>query len=177
MSEQQGTTDGVSIDAGRCFEDFVVGAVYRHPLGRTISAVDNSWFTQLTLNSNPLHFDSHYSARTRFGRPLVNSSLTLALVTGLSVRDVSQNAIANLGWDEVRLHRPVFEGDTLYAQSEVLEARASRSRPEAGLITVRTVGYNQDGEIVISFRRQIMVYRRGHVPLPPGPRYEADADG
>jgi acyl dehydratase len=159
-----------SISGGRCLEDFVVGAVYRHPLGRTITAVDNSWFTQLTLNSNPLHFDSHYAARTRFRRPLVNSTLTLALVTGLSVRDVSQNAVANLGWDDVRLLNPVFEGDTLYAQSEVLEARASRSRPEAGLVSVRTTGYNQDGEVVITFRRTMMIYRRGFVPEPPAPR-------
>jgi len=170
MSDRAAAMPEVSIRGGRCFEDFTVGAVYRHPLGRTISAVDNSWFTQLTLNTNPLHFDAHFAARTRFGRPLINSTLTLAVVTGLSVSDVSQNAIANLGWDEVRLHLPVFEGDTLYAQSEVLEARPSRSRPEEGLVTVRTIGYKQDGEVVISFRRQIMVYRRGHVPQPPAPR-------
>ncbi len=176
MSEARpnsGPTDGqASVSGGRCLEDFEVGAVYRHPLGRTISAVDNSWFTQLTLNTNPLHFDRHYAAQTRFGRPLVNSTLTLALVTGLSVRDVSQNAIANLGWDEVRLLKPVFEGDTLYGQSEVLAARPSRTRPDAGLVSVRTTGYNQDGEVVITFRREMMVYRRGYVPQPPAPREE-----
>jgi acyl dehydratase len=173
VSDQQPDTRQPTISGGRCLEDFEVGALYRHPLGRTITAVDNSWFTQLTLNTNPLHFDAHFAARTRFGRPLVNSTLTLALVTGLSVRDVSQNGIANLGWDEVRLHNPVFEGDTLYAQSEVLETRPSRSRPEAGLVTVRTTGYNQDGQVVITFRRTIMMYRRGHVPEPPAPRPEA----
>ena len=180
MTEQRldkdGTESRVTVTGARCLEDFEVGAIYRHPLGRTIAAVDNSWFTQLTLNSNPLHFDSHFAGRTRFGRPLINSTLTLALVTGLSVRDVSQNAIANLGWDEVRLHKPVFEGDTLYAQSEVLEARPSRSRTEAGLVSVRTTGYNQDGEVVITFRRTMMVYRRGYVPQPPAPRGQPEGE-
>ena len=155
--------------SGRCLEDFTVGDVYRHRLGRTITTTDNSWFTQLTLNTNPLHFDHHYASRTRFGRPLVNSTFTLALVTGLSVADVSQNAVANLGWDDVQLPNPVFEGDTVYAQSEVYEVRPSSSNPDVGVVTVRTTGYNERGTVVITFRRRIMVYRRAALPDVPAP--------
>jgi itaconyl-CoA hydratase len=155
--------------SGRVFEDFEVGDVYRHPLGRTISSVDNSWFTQLTLNTNPIHFDHFYAAQTEFGQPIVNSCFTLALVTGMSVTDVSQNAMANLGWDEVRLPAPVYEGDTIYAESEVLETRLSNSRPNVGIIRIATRGYNQDGTVVIEFQRSIMVYRRGSVPVRPRP--------
>ncbi|MEA2623197.1 MAG: itaconyl-CoA hydratase [Chloroflexota bacterium] len=155
--------------AGRCLEDFAVGEVYRHRLGRTILPVDNSWFSQLTMNTNPVHVDHHYAAQTELGRVLVNSCFTLALVTGLSVSDVSQNAVANLGWDEVRLPHPVFEGDTLYAQSEVLEVRPSTSRPAAGIVRVRTSGYNQDGQVVITFERTVMVHRRDALPEPPAP--------
>src|SRR5487761_1651801 len=146
---------------GRYFEDFEVGAVYRHPLGRTILGADNIWFTLLTQNTAHVHFDHHYAAQTEFGKPLVNSALTLALITGQSVVDISQNVFANLGWDEVRLPHPVFEGDTLYSQSEVLEARESRSRPTVGIVTVRTTGYNQRSEVVITFKRTVMVYKRG----------------
>ncbi len=106
---------------GRFFEDFEVGDVYQHPLGRTVIAADNIWFTLLTQNTNPIHFDRAYAARTEYGRPLVDSTFTLALVTGQSVMDISQNAMANLGWDEVRLPNPLFEGDTVYSRSEVLE--------------------------------------------------------
>jgi acyl dehydratase len=148
---------------GRVFEDFEVGDVYHHPLGRTITQADNIWFTLLTVNTNPIHFDSVYAAQTEFQRPLVDSTFTLALVTGLSVSDVSQNAV-NLGWDEVRLPHPVFDGDTLYAESEVLEKRESRSRPHMGIVRLKTAGLNQHGKIVIEFRRTIMVYKRGHVP-------------
>ena len=151
-------------DAGRCFEDFRVGDVYHHRLGRTITDADNIWFSLLSLNLNPLHFDRHYAAQTEFGRPVVDSCLTLALVTGMSVPDVSQNLLANLGWDAVRLPHPVFEGDTLYAESEVLETRPSRSRPTVGIVRLKTTGYNQDGETVIEFQRVLMVYRQGHVP-------------
>lgn len=149
---------------GRCYEDFEVGDVYIHPGGRTINSTDNSWFTLLTLNTNPVHFDHHYAAGTEFGRPLVNSCFTLALVTGMSVPDVSQNAFANLGWDEVRLPNPVFEGDTLYARSEVLEKRESQSRPNVGLVRIKTTGFNQDGLSVIEYRRAMLIYKRGHVP-------------
>jgi itaconyl-CoA hydratase len=148
---------------GRVFEDFEAGDVFEHQLGRTVTQTDNIWFTLLTVNNNPIHFDAAYAARTEFKRPLVDSTFTLALVTGLSVSDVSLNAI-NLGWDEARLPAPVFEGDTLYAQSEVVETRTSKSRPTMGIVKLRTTGFNQDGVTVIEFFRTIMVYRRGHTP-------------
>ena len=148
---------------GRVFEDFEVGDIYEHPLGRTVLAADNVWFTCLTMNTNPIHFDAAYAARTEFKRPLVDSTFTLALVTGLSVSDVSLNAI-NLGWDAVRLPAQVFEGDTIYARSEVLEVRPSKSRPDRGIVKVHTVGLNQEGVTVIEFTRTIMVYRRGFAP-------------
>jgi itaconyl-CoA hydratase len=153
---------------GRSFEDFEVGDVYRHPLGRTITQADNIWFSLLTQNTAPVHFDQHYAAQTEFKRPLVNSCLTLALVTGQSVTDVSQRVFANLGWDEVRLPAPVFEGDTIYSQSEVLSKRESASRQEIGLVTVRTTGMNQDGAAVITFTRTLMVYKRGRGPQDAG---------
>ena len=156
--------------SGRCFEDFAVGDRYRHRLGRTITAADNIWFTLLTLNTNPVHFDAYYAAQTEFGKPLVNSAFTLSLVTGMSVSDVSQNAFANLGWDEVRLPSPLFEGDTVYAETEVLETRGSASRPNVGIVRVKTTGYKQDGTRVIEFTRTVIVYRRGHVPEPPRPK-------
>ena len=154
---------------GRFFEDFEVGDVYEHPLGRTVTTTDNAWFTLLTQNTAPVHFDHHYAAQTEFGRPLVDSTFTVALVTGQSVTDVSQNVFANLGWDEVRLPAPVFEGDTIYSRSEVLEKRDSRSRPNVGIVTVKTTGYNQDGVTVIAFRRTVMVYKRDHAPRIPRP--------
>jgi len=149
---------------GRVFEDFEVGDVYEHPFGRTLLAADNVWFTCLTMNTNPTHFDAHYSSRTEFGKPLMNSCFTLALVTGQSVIDLTMNAVANLGWDEVRLPAPVFEGDTIYARSEVLETRESKSRPTVGIVRVKTTGVNQSGTVVIEFKRTFMVYKRGHVP-------------
>jgi itaconyl-CoA hydratase len=152
---------------GRYFEDFEVGDIYEHPLGRTITATDNIWTTLLTQNTAPIHFDAHYAAQTEFGRRLVDSTFTLALVTGQSVTDVSQNVMANLGWDEVRLPNPVFEGDTIYSRSEVLECRASRSRPEVGIVTVRTTGFNHEGTVVITFKRSVLVYRRGRGPTIP----------
>jgi acyl dehydratase len=152
---------------GRFFEDFTVGDVYQHALGRTVTTTDNLWFSLLTQNSAPIHVDHHYAAQTSFGRPLVDSTFTLALVTGQSVSDVSQNVFANLGWDEVRLPHPVYEGDTLYAQSEVLEARPSRSRPDVGVVTVRTTGYNQESIVVITFKRTLLVYKRGRAPVIP----------
>ena len=149
---------------GRFFEDFEVGDVYRHPLGRTVTTTDNIWFTLLTQNSAPIHFDHHNATQTEFGRPLVDSTFTVALVTGQSVTDISQNVIANLGWDEIRLPSPVFEGDTIYSQSEVLEKRESKSRPNAGIVSVKTTGYNQEGKVVITFKRTIMVYKEGQAP-------------
>ena len=152
---------------GRTFEDFEVGDVYEHPLGRTILAADNVWFTCLTMNTNPIHFDAEYAAKTEFGRPLVNSCLTLAIVTGQSVVDLTQNAVANLGWDDVRLPNPLFEGDTLYSRSEVLDTRESKSKPSVGIVRVKTTGYNQKGVTVIEFNRTFMVYKRDHVPRAP----------
>ena len=149
---------------GRFWEDFEVGDIYEHPLGRTVYAADNSWFTLLTQNTAPVHFDANYAAQTEFGKPLVNSCLTLAIITGQSVTDISQNVMANLGWDEVRIPNPVFEGDTVYSRSEVLETRESKSRPNVGLVTVRTTGFNQDGTEVMSFTRTAMVYKRGQAP-------------
>lgn len=146
-------------ERGRFYEDFEVGQVIEHQLGRTVTQVDNIWFTLLTLNTNPIHFDQVYAAKTEFGRPLVDSTFTLALVTGLSVADISQNAI-NLGWEKVRLPYPVFEGDTIYAKSEVLEKRESRSRPHMGIVRVKTIGFNQEGRVVIEFERIIMVRKR-----------------
>jgi acyl dehydratase len=156
---------------GRFFEDFEVGDVYQHPLGRTVIAADNIWFTLLTENTNPIHFDRVYAAGTEYGKPLVDSTFTLALVTGQSVMDISQNALANLGWDEVRLPNPLFEGDTVYSRSEVLEKRESKSRPNVGIVRFKTTGYKQDGTIVIEFKRTVMVYRQGHAPQqPPAPK-------
>src|SRR6187200_2865 len=123
---------------GRFFEDFTVGDVYEHPLGRTVLPVDNSWFTLLTQNTAPLHFDAHYAAQTEWGRPRVDSTFTLALVTGQSVTDVSPIVMVNLGLDEWRLPAPVFDRDTISSQSEVLEVRESRSRPNVGVVTVFT---------------------------------------
>jgi itaconyl-CoA hydratase len=150
--------------AGRHYEDFTVGDVYEHPLGRTILDADNIWFTCLTMNTNPIHFDVEYASKTEFGKPLVNSCLTLALVTGQSVTDLTMNAVANLGWDEVRLPHPLFEGDTVRSKSEVLEARESRSRPEAGVVRVKTTGMNQHGDTVIEFTRTFLVWKRSHTP-------------
>jgi acyl dehydratase len=154
---------------GRCYEDFDVGLIIRDPLGRTISPADNTWFTLVTMNTNPIHFDAHYSAQTEFGRPLVNSTFTLALVVGLSSGDVSRYGV-NLGWSDVRLPAPLFEGDTLYAQTEVLSKRESESRPHMGIVVVKSTGFKQDGTVVLELTRTILVYRRGHVPVVPTPK-------
>ena len=157
---------------GRVFEDFQVGDVYRHPLGRTVLESDNVWFTLLSQNVNKIHFDYAYAGKTEFGQPLVDSTFTLALVTGQSTMDLSVNTMANLGWDEVRLPAPVFHGDTIYSESEVLETRESKSRSNVGIVTVRTRGFNQDGTVVITYKRTFMVYRRGHVPAYASERPE-----
>lgn len=146
---------------GRYFEDFDQGDVFRSRIGRTISETDNVWFTALTMNTNQVHFNTEFAATTRFGQPLVNSCLTVALVTGLSVPDTSENGTANLSWTDIELPNPVFVGDTLWAESEVLEVRESRSNPEVGIVSVRTRGLNQRGETVIQFKRSFMAYRRG----------------
>jgi len=153
---------------GRCYEDFSVGDIYRHRPGRTLSEADNTWFSLLTMNQNPLHIDAVYSSQTEFGEPLVNSCLTLSILVGMSVRDVSYKTIANLGWNDIRLTAPVFAGDTIYGESEVIAMRESRSRPTQGIVTVRTTGRKQDGTVFMTFERTILVPRRGHdiVDLP-----------
>lgn len=149
-------------DIGRCFEDFEVGAIYEHRPGRTISEADNTWFTLLTMNTHPLHFDAEYAAKSEFGKMVVSSPLTLAIVSGMSVSDVSQKAIANLGWTDISLTAPVFVGDTIYAESEVLDKRESKSRPTQGIVTVATRGLKADGTLFMSYVRKILVPKRGH---------------
>jgi len=145
---------------GRFLEDFTVGDVYRSRLGRTLEAVDNTWFTLLTMNTNQMHFNAQYAARTEFGQPLVVSTLTLAIVVGLSVADTSENAAANLGWDNIKLPKPVYAGDTIWAESEVLSVRESKSRPSCGIVGIRTRGINQRGEVVIEFTRSFLCFKR-----------------
>ena len=147
---------------GRCYEDFEVGDIYEHRPGRTITETDNTWFTLLTMNTHPLHFDSAYAQKTEFKRVLVNSCLTLSIVVSMSVSDVSQKAIGNLGWNAIKLTAPVFVGDTLYAESEVLSKRESASRPTQGIVTVRTTGKKADGTQFINFERSVLVPKRGH---------------
>ena len=154
---------------GRFYEDFDIGDIYKHPLGRTVTNVDNIWFTLLTQNTAPIHFDAHYASKTEFRKPLVDSTFTVALVTGQSVTDISQNVFANLGWEEIRLPNPVFEGDTIYSESKVLEKRESKSRENVGIILVETSGYNQEGIVVIKFNRRVMVYKKGMSPLSSRP--------
>jgi len=150
---------------GRAFEDFVVGHVYEHRPGRTITDADNVWFTLLTMNTHPAHFDYEFAKKTEFGKPLVASPLTVAIMVGMSVSDISQKAVANLGWDNIRLTHPLFCGDTLYAESEVLEKRESGSRPEQGIVTVRTIGRNQHGAVVCTFNRTMLVWKKGFGPV------------
>jgi itaconyl-CoA hydratase len=148
---------------GRFFEDFNVGDVYRCRLGRTVTEADNIWFTLLTSNTNQIHFNTEFAKRTQFGKCLINSTLTLAIVTGMGVADVSENGI-NLGWDEVKLPNPLFAGDTLYCESQVLDKRESRSNPERGVVKVRTRGIQQEGKVVIDYVRSILVWKRAHAP-------------
>lgn len=146
---------------GRYYEDFVVGDIYEHRPGRTITEADNVWFTLLTMNTHPAHFDYAYAARTEFGKPIVCSPLTVALMVGMSVSDVSQKAVANLGWSDIRLVHPLFHGDTLYAESKVIGKRESASRPQQGIVTVETTGLNQDGTVCAVFGRTVLIWKRG----------------
>jgi acyl dehydratase len=145
---------------GRFYEDFEVGDVYRSRLGRTVTETDNVWFTCLTLNTNQNHFNERFAEGTPFGRPLVNSCFTLSLITGLTVPDTSENAAANLEWTDIRMPRPVFVGDTLWAESEVLDKRPSASRPSMGIVRVRSRGINQRREVVLEFKRAFLIYVR-----------------
>jgi itaconyl-CoA hydratase len=149
---------------GRFFEDFAVGDIYRSRLGRTITETDNIQFTMITNNTNQIHFNTHYASRTEFKKPLVNSALTLSVIAGLGVSDLSENGFA-LGWDYIKLPHPVFPGDTLYSESEVISVRESKSRPGQGVVKVRTRGLNQDGVVVIEYERSIMVWKKAHAPL------------
>jgi len=148
--------------AGRFYEDFAVGDIYEHRPGRTITETENTWFTLLTMNKHPLHFDAEYARHSEFGRCVVASPFTVSLIVGMSVSDVSQKAIANLGWTDIKLTHPVFAGDTLYAESEVLAKRESKSRADAGIVSVRSIGKNQDGAVVCTFDRTMLIQRRGH---------------
>ena len=150
--------------SGLYYEDFEPGDVFEHRPGRTILQADNTWFTLLTMNTQELHFDAAYAAKTEWKKPLVDSTFTLALLTGMSVRTVSAKVVANLGWDKVKASHPVFAGDTLYAESTVLHKRESKSRPTQGIVTVSTRGLNQDAKEVMSFERTMLVYKRGHSP-------------
>ncbi len=166
--------------SGRFFEDFEVGHLYQHPLGRTVTETDNTWFTLLTMNTNQMHFNAVYAAKSEFGRPIVVSTLTVAIAVGQSVTDITQNAFANLGWDDIRMTKPVYAGDTLWSESLVTGTRESASRPHAGIVTVRTRTLNQDGEEVCSFLRTFYVYRRGAAALDdqfPVGRVPLTADG
>ena len=147
---------------GRYFEEFAEGDIYEHRPGRTITETDNTWFTLLTMNTHPMHFDAEYAKHSEFGRCIVCSPFTVALMVGMSVTDVSQKAIANLGWSEIKLTHPLFAGDTLTAESEVLGKRESRSRPNAGIVTVKTRGHNQDGTMVCEFERTMLIAKKGY---------------
>ena len=158
MDTAERSTAGVYQGAsGRTYHDFEVGATIRHKPGRTITETDNIWFTLLTMNTHPLHFDNEFAATSQFGQPLVNSCLTLSMVTGISVADISQGAIANLGWDNVRLKAPVYVGDTIYAETDVLDKRLSQSKEGQGVVHVRTRGFKSDGEVFMEFDRNILV--------------------
>jgi itaconyl-CoA hydratase len=147
---------------GRYFEDFQVGDIYQHRPGRTITQYDNIQFTLMTMNTHPMHFDEEYAKHSEFGRCIICSPLTVALMVGMSVTDVSQKAVANLGWDQIKLLHPLFAGDTLYAESEVLDKRDSKSRPNCGLVSVKTIGLNQDKVKVCEFGRTMLIMKRGH---------------
>ena len=147
---------------GRYYEDFTVGDTYQHRPGRTITESDNTWFTLLTMNTHPLHFDQEYAKASEFGKIVVSSPLTLSILVGMSVSDVSQKAIANLGWTEINLTAPVFVGDTLYSETQVLDKRESKSRPTQGVVTVATRGFNQDGKEVCTFERKMLIPKTGY---------------
>jgi itaconyl-CoA hydratase len=154
------STNAAKAWRGRFYDDFAVGDVFHSRLGRTVTETDNIWFTCLTLNTNQIHFNVPYSERTQFGQPLVNSAFTLALVTGMTVPDTSENAAANLAWTDIQLPKPVFVGDTLWAESEILDLRESKSNSSVGIVSMRCRGVNQRREVVIEFKRTFMVYKR-----------------
>lgn len=162
---------------GRFYEDFEIGDVYQHPLGRTITEADNIWFTLLTMDTAEPHFNVEAGRASEFGRCLVNSTLTLAVAAGQSVIDTSFNAIANLGWEDIRLTHPVFAGDTLFSETVVMSKRESASRPFAGLVRVKTRSLNQDGDEVLSFIRTFYIYKQGYQPKSTFPAAKQPFDG
>lgn len=153
--------------SGPYFEDLETGQTYKHFPGRTITEADDVWFSSLTMNSNPLHIDAHYAAQTQHGRRLVNGMLVFSVAVGLSVRDISLRAVANLEYEAVKHLAPMFHGDTLYAESTVLDKRESKSRPDRGVVSVETQAYNQRGETVLTFRRTVLLYKRSAGPTTP----------
>ena len=161
---------------GRFYEDFAVGDVYKHPYGRTVTETDNVWLTNLTMNANPMHFNEAYAAETEFGERLVDGTFVIALAVGMSVIDVSANATANLGYDEIRHHAPVFHGDTIFAESEVLSKRESESREHVGIVTTELRAFNGDGDLVLSLERTPLVLKRSHADPSPArpPGWPAD---
>ncbi|WP_235830104.1 MaoC family dehydratase [Algihabitans albus] len=159
---QHGRSAGIVRQLGRYLEDFEVGDVYEHRPGRTITEADNINFSLMTMNRHPMHCDSAFAAKSEFGKPLVNSGLTLAIVLGMTVDDISAQAIANLGWEQIKLTAPVFPGDTVYARSEVMAVRPSKSRPSQGIVTTRTEGYKADGTGFMTFVRNSLIPKRGH---------------
>lgn len=157
---------------GRFFEDFIVGDVYKHPYGRTITETDNVWFTNITMNLNPMHFNEEYASATEFDKRLVNSAFTFSVATGMSVIDVSQNSTAALGFDDIQLHAPVYHGDTIFSESEVIDKRESESRDHVGIVTTELRAYNQKNELVLSLQRANFILKREHAAPtaanPPG---------
>lgn len=151
-------------DFGYYFDDFEIGQVIEHRPGRTITETDNYWLTLLTMNTAQLHFDAHYAEKSEWKKPLVDSTLTLAIVTGMTVNTISKKVVANLEWDKVVLNKPIFAGDTIYAESEIIDKRESKSRTGQGIVKVRTKGLKQDGSIFMTFERTILVYKRGSSP-------------
>ncbi|MBG0511020.1 MaoC family dehydratase [Agrobacterium sp. MOPV5] len=145
---------------GNFLEDFTPGKRFEHWPGRTITEADNIQFSLMTMNRHPLHCDSHFAAQTEFKSQLVNSGLTLAIVLGMTVDDISFNAIANLGWKDITLSAPVRPGDTIYAQSEVIDVRQSRSRPGQGIVTTQTQACRQDSTVFMTFTRMCLVPTR-----------------
>ena len=162
MTMEAATGRTIAARIGRYLEDFEVGDVYEHRPGRTVTEADNILFSLLTMNRHPMHCDAAFAAKSEFSRPLVNSGLTLAIVLGMTVDDVSFRAIANLGWRDIKLVAPVFPGDTIYARSRVLDVRESKSRPTQGIDTTATEGHKADGTLFMRFERMSLVPKRGH---------------
>lgn len=154
-------------EIGLYYEDLLVGDVYEHRPGRTLTEADNIQFSLLTMNQHPAHCDAHFAAQTEFGRLLVNSGLTIAIVLGMSVQEISGQAIANLGLTDLTLSAPVFCGDTIYAESEVTDRRESQSRPGQGIVTVRTRGVKHDGTEFMVFRRSALIRSRAQALAQP----------